>query len=141
MYSCIVWSSNYEVAFLVVIFLLWLYSCIVHIEDWKKVERSGGYKQFEDISLNMSEEKFPVTRKETSKLLLSYVDVLVRYTFMNNKRIIMFINLLCSLISNKLNFFFFMKNLWITLVSNIQYYKYNMEFHFFNIFISNLNLS
>lgn len=113
-YSCIVWSSNYEVAFLVVIFLLWLYSCIVHIEDWKKVERSGGYKQFEDISLNMSEEKFPVTRKETSKLLLSYVDVLVRYIFMNNKRIIMFINLLCSLISNKLNFFFFMKNLWIT---------------------------
>lgn len=75
------------------------------------MRRNGGYKQFEDISLNMSEEKFPVTRKETSKLLLSYVDVLVRYTFMNNKRIIMFINLLCSLISNKLNFFFFMKNL------------------------------
>lgn len=35
------------------------------------MRRSGGYKQFEDISLNMSEEKFPVTRKETSKLLLS----------------------------------------------------------------------
>lgn len=98
MYSCIDWIvliTRYRIS------PRYFSSLIVHtlktvkkyVEGCVDAERC---KQLEDIFLNMSEEKFPVTRRETSKLLLSCVDVhpCTVYTFMNfNKYIIMFTNI------------------------------------------------
>lgn len=107
--------SNYEVSHFSSLFFLFDRA---HIEDWKEIRRrmrrSGGCKQLEDIFLNMSEEKFPVTRRETSKLLLSYVDVhpCTVYTFMNfNKCIIMLTNIRAFFVhwfqqTNWISFFF-----------------------------------
>lgn len=105
--------SNYEVSHFSSLFFLFDRA---HIEDCKEIHRRmrrrEGYKQLEDIFLNMSEEKFSVTRRETSKLLLSCVDVhpCTVYTFMNfNKYIIMFTNIYFVhwFQTNWISFFFF----------------------------------
>lgn len=134
--------SNYEVSHFSSLFFLFDRA---HIEDWKEIRRrmrrSGGCKQLEDIFLNMSEEKFPVTRRETSKLLLSYVDVhpCTVYTFMNfNKCIIMLTNIYVHSLFIDFNkqiefLFFFVIILWKFMKRyTVLWYG---EFHFLNVYI------